>query len=297
MNREAFRGHIEAELSRYTDSEVRITAESSLGGGCINNAQCIDTSAGPFFLKYNPSPRPRMFETEAAGLRALHAVGTITVPEPISFGNGENGLPPYLLTTYIEGGRRTADFSEQFGHNFARLHRKGTAEKFGFREDNYLGSTPQPNGWMDDWVEFFRERRLGHQLRLAERNGYGGDLQKLGGKLMDRLGDYLAEPNEPPALLHGDLWSGNYMVGPDGHAVIIDPATYYGRREADLAMTMLFGGFDRRFYAAYEEAWPLAPGSKERLDIYTLYHLLNHLNLFGSGYMGGCVEILRRLAG
>lgn len=283
-------------LSDHHGQAVTIRNTRGLGGGCINNAICLETSVGRFFLKYNPAPLPGMFSREAEGLRALAAVGAIAVPEPIHASEGGNGYPPFLLTTWVEPGSKSPDFSENFGRAFATLHREGTGERFGFDNDNYLGSTPQPNGWSGDWVAFFREKRLGHQLRLAERNGHRGKLQQLGGKLMDRLDVYLNEPNEPPTILHGDLWGGNYMVGADGRAVLIDPAAYYGRREADLAMTRLFGGFDRRFYSAYEETWPLADGSSARLEIYELYHLLNHLNLFGGGYLGGCMDILHRYA-
>lgn len=294
MQNTRLKEELERQLTRHAGENVSIHAGFGLGGGCINNAQRLETSAGDFFVKWNAAPLPRLFEAEAAGLRALHKAGAIQVPQPIAHGNGANGVPPYLLTTYIQQGTRASDFSEDFGRRFARLHRQGTAEKFGFDHDNYLGSTPQENGWADNWVEFWRERRLGYQLRLAEKNGYGGELQKLGGKLMGRLEEYISEPNEPPALLHGDLWGGNYITGPDGYAAIIDPAAYYGRREADLAMTRLFGGFDTRFYKAYEEEWPLADGKEARLDLYMLYHVLNHLNLFGGGYQGQCISIMRR---
>ena len=167
---------------------------------------------------------------------------------------------------------------------------------FGFEEDNYIGATPQPNAWTDDWVTFFAEQRLGFQLRLAADNGFGGELARLGERLLSRLGELIDEPAEPACLLHGDLWGGNYLCDAEGQPVLIDPAAYYGRREAELAMTTLFGGFDSAFYGAYEEAWPLAPGSAERLEIYKLYHLLNHLNLFGGGYLGGCLGVLRRFA-
>lgn len=283
-------------LSIYLGEDVEVSPGRGLGGGCINNAECVTTSAGRFFLKSNPSPLPGMFAREADGLEALESVGEIEVPAAIHASDGGPDFPPFLLTTYIEPGRKQPHFFELFGQCLADLHRAGTGKRFGFDNDNYLGSTPQPNTWSDDWVEFFRNHRLGHQLRLAERNGHGGELQRLGGKLLERLGDYLAEPNEPPTILHGDLWGGNYMVAKDGGAVLIDPAVYYGRREADLAMTRLFGGFDRDFYAAYEEVWPLADGSEARLEIYELYHLLNHLNLFGGGYLGGCLQILRRYA-
>ncbi len=292
----ALRATIEEALNRRFGKEVRVTGTSPVGGGCIGDTARVDTTHGPFFLKTAAGSPGAMFTAEAKGLAALHATGTIEVPEPIASSAGKDGCPAYLLTGWLEPGPRKPRFFEDFGRRFALLHRKGRAERFGFEEDNFIGSTPQPNGWMDDWTEFFRERRLGYQLHLARRNGQDGELQRLGAGLMERLAEYLDEPAEPPALLHGDLWSGNYLSNADGEPVIIDPAVYYGRREADLAMTQLFGGFPQAFYSAYEEEWPLAPGSTERLEIYKLYHLLNHLNLFGSGYLGGCLSTLRRFA-
>jgi fructosamine-3-kinase len=292
-----FRAELERALSEHLGTRVEVKGSRGLGGGCINNAGRLETSHGTFFFKSNDSALPAMFEREAEGLRELHRTGAIRVPEPIAASSGGAGFPPYLLTTFVGDGTRSHDFSERFGRQLAELHRSGTAPRFGFHHDNYIGSTPQQNGWMEDWVAFWRERRLGYQLRLAERNGHGGELQRLGGRLMDRLDEFLATPDEPPALLHGDLWGGNYLCAEDGEPALIDPAVYYGRREADLAMTMLFGGFDARFHAAYQEAWPLAEGSAERLEIYKLYHLLNHLNLFVGGYLGGCLGVLRRFGG
>ena len=209
----------------------------------------------------------------------------------------------FLVMEAIGTGEPRPGFSAAFGRGFARLHAAnrdapdGRVERYGFAHDNHIGATPQPNPWTGDWVDFFRRHRLGHQLDLAREKGLSDpELDRLSDRLLDRLDELIGEPEEPPCLLHGDLWSGNTMVGEDGEPVIIDPAAYYGRREADLAMTQLFGGFDRRFYAAYEEVWPLAPGSADRLEIYELYHLLNHLNLFGGGYREGCVAIMRRFA-
>lgn len=294
---EKLQRRVEEVLSQRKGAEVRVLSFQGLGGGCINDARRVETTDGVYFLKSNPAPLPGMFPREAEGLAALAAVGAIAVPEPVHAHDGGEGIIPFLLTTWIEPGRRARGFSREFGRRFARLHKEGTGERFGFAHDNYLGSTPQPNGWSDDWVAFFREERLGHQLALARRNGFGGELQLLGERLLDGLPDFIGEPGEPPTLLHGDLWGGNYMVTDSGAPALIDPAAYYGRREADLAMTRLFGGFDGEFYAGYEEVWPLAGGSGLRIDIYQLYHLLNHLNLFGGSYLGGCIRILRRWAG
>lgn len=289
---------VEQLIAERTGQPARIAARRACGGGCINNAERIDLEDGRhFFLKSNPRPLPGMFEREAEGLEALANAGALRVPRPVGVGGGNAGVPPFLLMEWIEPGRPKRGFDEDFGRRFAQLHREATAPRFGFDHDNYLGSTPQPNAWMDDWVAFWRERRLGPQLALARRNGLSdAAMDRAGDRLMDRLDEFLAEPAEPPCLLHGDLWGGNQMADSDGEPVLIDPAAYYGRREADLAMTRLFGGFGPRFHAAYEEAWPLAPGAKERGGIYELHHLLNHLNLFGGGHHSSCMAILRRYA-
>lgn len=291
--------HVEKLIERETGAPAEVVSHQASGGGCINNAEVLELRDGrTFFLKSNPRPLPRLFECEAEGLEALHAVGAIRVPQPTGTGGGESGVPPFIVMEHIRPGSQKPNFQEEMGRRFAEMHRNSSAAKFGFSHDNYLGSTPQPNAWEEDWVEFWRERRLGHQLRLARHQGLSDrEMDRLGERMMDRLEEWIAEPAEPPCLLHGDLWGGNYMADENGEPVLIDPAAYYGRREADLAMTQLFGGFTSAFYAAYEEAWPLAPGSDVRLDLYRLYHLLNHLNIFGGSYRGGCVEIMKRYAG
>ena len=173
------------------------------------------------------------------------------------------------------------------------MHRTTRAE-FGWVRDNTIGATPQPNTPDPDWVRFWARQRLGFQLALAARNGHGGALQRLGETLLGRLPDLL-DHAPAPSLLHGDLWGGNLGYMRDGEPVIYDPAVYYGDREADLAMTELFGGFGGDFYAAYREAWPLDPGYASRRDLYNLYHVLNHLNLFGGGYLGQALNLLGRL--
>lgn len=277
-------------------SNVLILSQRGLGGGCINDAVRLETSAGVFLVKSNSDAPDDMFEQEFAGLEALHAVGAIRIPRPIAYRPAEADSPAFLITEFLEKGPQPDSFFADFGRQFAELHRRSTADRFGFHAENYIGSTPQPNAWTEDWTAFFREHRLGFQLRLAEKNGYGGELQRLGARLLDRLPEFIDEPNEPPALLHGDLWSGNFLCTADGQPALIDPAVYYGRREADLAMTKLFGGFPRHFHDAYNGAWPLAEGTEVRQDIYMLYHLLNHLNLFGGGYHMQCVGLLKRYA-
>ncbi len=291
---EAVADLLEEKTGRYSP----VAAAVSIGGGCINAAACVELRNGRrYFVKSNPAPLPAMFEREAEALGAIAAVGAIRVPNPVGHGGGVDGVSPFLVMEYIEPGTPSPGFQAELGRRFAEHHLRSRHDRYGFEHDNYLGSTPQPNGWSDDWVGFWRERRLGHQLRLARDSGRAdAAVAKLGERLMERLSGLIAEPQEPACLLHGDLWVGNFMCSRDGEPVLIDPAAYYGRREADLAMTMLFGGFSRAFYAAYEEAWPLADGSSERLDIYRLYHLLNHLNLFGAGYRGGCLEIMKRYA-
>ena len=293
-----FTDAVQSVIEQATNQPATIKRSSGVSGGCINDAKIVELTDGRrYFVKSNAASRPRMFQTEAMGLNAMAASNTIRVPRVIGTGGKEQGTTPFIVLEAIESGGRKSDFQALMGQRFAQMHQATTQDQFGFDEDNYIGSTPQPNGWMDDWISFWRERRIGFQLRLARRQGLTDDrMDQLGDRFLGKLDDLISEPHEPACLLHGDLWSGNYIADESGEPVLIDPATYYGRREADLAMTMLFGGFDRKFYAAYEEVWPLADGSDERLEVYKLYHLLNHLNLFGSSYYGGCLAILNRYA-
>lgn len=286
-------------IGKATGRASRLQRSTPVGGGCINRASLIELADGRrYFLKSNPNPLPRLFESEAEGLRALRKAGSLRVPEVVATGGGQDGLPHFILMEYIPTGRPGPGFFEKFGRGFAQLHLKARGQRFGFDHDNYLGSTPQPNQWSEEWVEFFRQHRLGHQLKMARHAGLSDQqMDRLGQRLLDRLEDWIGQPAEPPQLLHGDLWGGNYLCDDNGQPVLIDPAAYYGRGEADLAMTQLFGGFQASFYHAYEEVHPPAPGSQERLEIYKLYHLLNHLNLFGRSYFSGCMRILRRYGG
>jgi fructosamine-3-kinase len=230
-------------------------------------------------LKSNSGQYEDAFAAEADGLGALRAAG-MRAPEP--FSHGVAGGHAYLVMEYLGlSGKR--DFAT-FGRTLAAAHRKA-GSRFGWHRDNYIGSTPQANGWCDDWSEFWLERRMRPQLELAERNGFRIAAPSL---------NFLREHKPEPSLLHGDLWSGNAGFTAEG-PVVFDPAVYYGDREADLAMTELFGGFPRRFYAAYNEVWPVDSGYERRKPLYNLYHLLNHLNLFGSGYLAQVESTLRLL--
>jgi fructosamine-3-kinase len=232
-----------------------------------------------------------MFEAEADGLSELRAASEVRVPEVIDCGvmNGQ----AYIDLERLDLEAADSKTERRFGEQLARLHRH-TQEQYGWFRDNTIGLTPQENGLCDDWIEFFRRHRLGFQIELAITNGYGADVTQLGGSLARRLAD-MFEGYEPEAsLLHGDLWGGNWGAVA-GEPVIFDPAVYYGDRETDIAMTMVFGGFGKAFYEAYEANWPMAPGHEQRLKLYQLYHILNHLNLFGRSYLGRAVSLLREL--
>ena len=244
------------------------------------------------FVKTGPISSLAMFEAEAEGLRELAAANAIRVPAVIDCGV-DNGAA-FIAIERLRFERATPAIETAFGEQLAKLHRH-TKEQHGWHRDNTIGPTPQHNPWTGDWIEFFREHRLRFQLDLAARNGYTGELQSLGDSLECRLPDLFEGYVPEASLCHGDLWSGNWGVT-DGVPVIFDPAVYYGDRESDIAMTMLFGGFGRAFYRAYEQSWPMARGHERRLKLYQLYHVLNHLNLFGSGYMGQAMKLLRDLA-
>ncbi len=283
---------IEQRIAAATGSAFTGAEPAPVGGGCINRAYRLEGGGRRFFVKLNDADRLEMFEAEAAGLAELAAAGAVRVPRPICLG-AESGQS-FLVLEYLELHGDGAAAEERLGRELAALHRV-TRPRYGWARDNTIGATPQPNGEMDDWVAFWRERRIGFQLELAARHGHGGELQRKGRALLERL-DLLLDGHVPPAsLLHGDLWGGNWSVDASGRPVLFDPAVYFGDRETDLAMTALFGGFGPRFYGAYAEAWPLEPGYGERRALYNLYHVLNHLNLFGGGYLGQALALLDRL--
>lgn len=279
---------IKNKIESYLD--VKINSSNPVGGGCINEAQIITTSANKsYFLKTNFSSPSDMFLKEANGLKELSKPKVIRVPQVITVDS------KFILLENIKAGSRSKNFWENFGRNFARLH-KYHSDSFGFFEDNYIGSTNQLNlaaeNEKNNWKEFYLKKRLMFQINLAEKNNYlRSELSKAFGKLESKI-DAILDDGIKPSLLHGDLWSGNFILDDTGNAALIDPAVYYGDREADLAMTKLFGGFDQKFYSAYNEEFPLREGYQFRENIYKLYHVLNHLNLFGSGYYHQAVSLI-----
>ncbi len=232
-----------------------------------------------------------MFEAEADGLKELRSAGEIRVPDVVDCGttNGQS----YIILEHLPLEPASRETAQRFGEQLARLHRH-TQDRFGWFRDNTIGPTPQINTPSDDWMEFFRAHRLGYQLDLAVANGYGAHVEGPGRALMNRLPELFVDYAPAASLLHGDLWGGNWG-SVNGEPVIFDPAVYYGDRESDIAMTMLFGGFGRPFYAAYERTWPMAPGHEQRIKLYQLYHVLNHLNLFGSSYLGRATSLINDL--
>lgn len=233
-----------------------------------------------------------MLDAEAAGLAQLRLANAVRVPQLL--GVGTCGSDAWLALEWIESGAGAHATDSVLGEQLAQQHR-ASKPAFGWSRNNTIGSTPQLNDWDGDWVSFLRDRRLGYQLTLAARNGFTGRLQDRGGELLSDVGEFFSSYRPVASLLHGDLWGGNRMADQRGQPVIFDPAVYYGDREADLAMTRLFGGFGAGFYSAYAAAWPLDPGAAARTDLYNLYHVLNHLNLFGGGYLVQALALLDRL--
>ena len=283
-------------IHRLFGSEIEITEKRSVSGGDINAAWSLSLSDGNIvFLKENTRSNAGFFESEEKGLCAIRKTGAVRVPQIL-----ERGLLmecSYLLMEYMEPASRKKDFWETFGRQLADMHRADPSDwtpegNYGFPEDNYIGAGRQMNKIRTEWVSFFRDCRLDVQIRRAQRYFSSSDRKALQ-SLLDHLEEYLIEPAFP-SLLHGDLWTGNYVVGPDGYACLIDPAVYVGHAEADLAMTELFGGFAPAFYDAYKEVNEILPGYSDRRDLYNLYHLLNHLNLFGESYYGSVMRIVKR---
>lgn len=264
---------------------VEVVASRAVSGGDINQASALKLGDGrTVFAKSNPAAPAGMFAAEARGLAFLAEARALRVPEVIAVGPAAKG-PSYLLLEHIESAAPRKDHDQTLGRGLAALHRFG-APGFGLDHDNFIGRLPQDNGALPSWPEFYAQRRLLPQLRMARDRRLAPPALVAGVEAVcARLGE-LVGPEEPPARLHGDLWGGNAMVDDHGQPCLIDPAAHGGHREVDLAMMRLFGGFSSRTFAAYAEAYPLAPGHEERVPLYQLYFLLVHVNLFGGGYVG-----------
>lgn len=287
---EALEDAVQGLLQERFGNAARILSASPVGGGCIHNGRHLRTSVGDFFLKYNDLAEEANFRAEVHGLLKLADAGSLAVPQP--HGVGTTDAYAFLLMEFIPSGAKKGRFWQDFGAGLARIHRHQDSI-FGLDRDNFIGRLPQSNRQHKLWADFFVDERLEPQLRLAEANGLApvglrGDFEQLYLRLPDLM------PEEPPSLLHGDLWSGNFMVNQRGNAAIFDPAVYFGHREAEIAFTQMFGGFSAEFYTSYQAAWPLQPGWEERVDLFNLYPLTVHLNLFGSGYLPEIQSVLGR---
>ena len=282
---------VELTLTSQFEKPVEISEIRSIGGGCINEACSLKTNTGKYFIKYNSaSEYPEMFEKEASGLKILAETKTIEIPGVI--GAAKTGKYAYLLIQYIETGLSPRNFWHNFGTQLADLHRN-TCKYFGLDHDNYIGSLVQKNNPHPDFFGFFISERIVPQLKEARNKGaFSRSETRYFDSLFNTLHNII--PFEKPALIHGDLWSGNYMVSANGSPCLIDPAIYYGHREADIAMTQLFGGFQPEFYHAYNQAWPMEKDWQKRMDIFNLYPLLVHVNLFGGSYARQVLQIIRQ---
>jgi fructosamine-3-kinase len=281
---------LEADLGRITETVP-------VSGGDISQAARVCLAGGAQILvKWRSGSLPGLFSAERRGLELLRSGGVLRVPEVLAQAEAAAARPAFIALEWLDLGSKSSQSAEALGHGLAVQHRT-LASTFGLDHANFIGANPQPNHPGDNWVSFFRGQRLGFQMELAGRNDLlPAQRARRLEALLARLGDWL--PAHPPAsLLHGDLWGGNWLATASGEPALIDPAVYYGHREADLAFTELFGGFPAAFYSAYQTSWPLDRGYEERKNLYNLYHLLNHLNLFGESYGGSVDSILRRYVG
>jgi len=263
----------------------KIVHSSMLAGGSIASSWKLELEKGESkVLKINP--KKEMVLTETYGLKELAKSGEIKVPK-VELSEGD-----WLVMEFIQSGQKNADFFQEFGRSLARMHRHESGS-YGLEIDNFIGETPQLNTELrHSWVDFYFENRLHYQVNMALEKGAPHKLMDTFHAIETNVKELLKESQERPCLLHGDLWSGNYLVDSKQSPVLIDPAVYYGHREAELAMTRLFGGFDPEFYSAYQEEYPLQEGHKERVPLYELYHVLNHFNLFGGHYFDQSLELM-----
>ncbi|AFJ02253.1 Ribulosamine/erythrulosamine 3-kinase potentially involved in protein deglycation [Methylophaga frappieri] len=280
------------EIELATGENCQPFQSRSIGGGCINTAYLLETPSGAFFVKVNRPDLEHMFTAEAQGLNEMAATESVRVPQVIC--SGRTGSDAFLVLEYIALRGLRGNAASTLGEQLAHMHTQ-VQPYFGWLMDNTIGSTPQPNDRQTNWVTFWQQYRLGHQYHLASRAGFASQLQQKGEQLIEVVADFFTDYQPEPALLHGDLWGGNAAADEHGQPVIFDPACYYGDAEADLAMTELFGSFGSDFYAAYRAVRPIDSGYQTRKTLYNLYHILNHLNLFGGGYLGQAQAMTEQL--
>ena len=283
--------YFEAVLEEAFSKSIKVKSTAFKSGGCINNALKLQTTEGDYFLKWQTGIPEDMFRKEAEGLRLLAKSSTIKIPKVIAYGKLEG--KHYLLMEHIESAAPSKDYWKNFGVTLAEMHRNNSAETYGLNHDNYIGKLPQPNDDNVDWIDFFIHNRLEYQLKLAIEN------RMVSNSFIDRYRNFYTFlpdllPVDQPALLHGDMWSGNVLVGNDGKVCLIDPAVYYGHREIELAFTQMFGSFDYDFYTAYNATYSLDPGFDQRVSIYNIYPHMVHVNLFGQSYLNGVESVLKR---
>ncbi|MGB3492635.1 MAG: fructosamine kinase family protein [Elainellaceae cyanobacterium] len=281
---------IATHISQSTGESFAVSHRRPVGGGSVNQAYAVSDGDQAYFVKLNDAARIGMFEAEAIGLRQMWESKTIQVPHPICWGTAESSA--YIVLEWLDFGYGTHAAWEKMGQHLAALHRVTNAQGFGWMQDNTIGFIPQKNGWTADWVTFFRDRRMGYQLQLARKRG--GHFPKQN-ELMQAIPQLLSDHHPSPALVHGDLWSGNVAMTKADEPVIFDPATYFGDREVDLAMSELFGRFPKEFYTAYHEVYPVEDGYERRKTLYNLYHIINHFNQFGGSYESQANSMIDKL--
>lgn len=280
------------QIERVTGQVLKNYQLSSVSGGGINDAYKLQSDQQCYFIKLNRPQLSAMFEAESLGLEEMRTLNCLRIPEVIC--HGHTAQHSYLVLEHIELQSLRGKASQRLGSELAQLHLH-IQPFYGWHINNTIGSTAQHNNRTHDWLDFWQHHRLGQQLKFASKNGAGSQLQDKGQLLLEVLHLFFESYTPKPALLHGDLWSGNVGADPQGNPVIFDPACYYGDRETDIAMTELFGGFDADFMMAYQADYPLDPGYKTRKTLYNLYHILNHFNLFGRGYLGQAETMIQQL--
>jgi len=279
---------IAADISQVTNQNFQIQQRRAIGGGCINQSYVVSSSTATYFVKINQADQIAMFTAEAVGLKQISATATIRVPTPICWGTAATSA--YLVLECLELSSSKANWQEM-GRKLAAMHQATISQVFGWEQNNTIGATPQINTWTANWIDFYTQHRLSYQFQLARQRGANFPQQD---KLLAAIPQLLNHKPQP-SLVHGDLWGGNAGFTSTGEPVIYDPATYFGDREVDLAMSELFGGFPADFYRGYNAVFPLKSGYEHRKTLYNLYHIINHFNLFGGGYAAQANRMIEQI--